>query len=334
MGPEGSYWTLKMKTALMNSKILVTGAAGGSQGATGNRLTRALLEKGVPVRAFVRKNDKRSDVLHEMGAEVFVGDLLDIQSVREALKGIEKVYFCYPVQADLLDATAILAQAAKEAGVKFIFHLSSGSSSDQSASPWGRKVWLSEKILEWSGVPTFHLRPALYFESLLTQFAKGIGQDSEIRAPFASGDGRVPSIAAGDVARLASKVLMNPEPFIGKAHQIFTSSLSLNELAQELTKVLGRSIRYHEVRSDQWIKESIDRGDSANQEAKDHLFSLWESFLKLNQDQGFIARMAQGHGLFKMMSGESPISMFEWLKLNQAAIEGDRTLQSGLRVNA
>ena len=314
----------------MSSKILVTGAAGGTQGATGNRLTRLLREKGVPVRAFVRKVDERSDVLHEMGAEVFAGDLLDIQPVREALKGIESVYFCYPVQAGLLEATAILAQAAKEEGVKFIFHVSSGAASDQSPSPWGRKEWLSEQILAWSGVQSFHLRPALFFESLLRQSAKGISQDSEIRAPFGSGDGKIPSIAAEDVARLAMKVLLNPEPFIGKAYQLFTANLSLNELAQELTKLLGRPIRYREVTPDQWIKESIDREGSANQEGTDYLSRQWENFLNLNQDREFMARMAKGHGLFKMMSGESPTPLIEWLKLNQTAIEGNAPFQSRL----
>ncbi|WP_263365082.1 NmrA family NAD(P)-binding protein [Edaphobacter bradus] len=319
----------------MSSKILVTGAAGGTQGATGNRLTRLLREKGVPVRAFVRKVDERSDVLHEMGAEVFAGDLLDIQSVRQALKGIESVYFCYPVQAGLLEATAILAQAAKEAGVKFIFHISAGASSDQSPSPWGRKNWLSEQILEWSGVPSFHLRPALFFESLLRQSAKAISQDSEIRAPFGSGDGKVPSIAAEDVARLALKVLLNPEPFIGKAYQLFTSNPSLNELAQELTKLLGRPVRYREVTPDQWIKESIDREGSANQEGTDYLSRQWENFLNLNRDREFMARMAKGYGLFKMMTGESPTPLIEWLKLNQTAIEGDGPFQASLkRVNS
>jgi NAD(P)H dehydrogenase (quinone) len=128
-------------------------AAGGAQGATDNRLTRLLTEKRVPVRAFVRRVDDRSDVLRELGAEIFVGDLVDIQSVRQALKGIESMYFCYPVQADLLEATAILAQAAREEDLQFIFQLSSGSSSDQSPSPWGRKAWLPEQILVWSGIP-------------------------------------------------------------------------------------------------------------------------------------------------------------------------------------
>ena len=315
----------------MSSKVLVTGAAGGAQGATGNRLTRLLREKGVPVRAFVRRVDERSDTLREMGAEIFAGNLVDIQSVRQGLKGIESIYFCYPVQADLLEATAILAQAAREEDVKFVFQLSSGSSSDQSSSPWGRKAWLSEQILAWSGIPSFHLRPALFLESLLRQFAKGIRQDSEIRAPFGSGDGKVPSIAAQDVARLALKVLLNPEPFIGKAYQLFTSSLSLTELAQEIAKLLGRPIRYHEVTRDQFLEESIDREGSANQEGKDHLISLWESFLNLNQDQEFMARMTKGHDAFQRMTGESPTSLIEWLKLNQMAIEGDGTFPSNLK---
>ncbi len=315
----------------MSSKILVTGAASGGQGGTGNRLTRLLREKGIQVRAFVHRLDARSDALRELCAEVFAGDLVDIQSVREALRGIEKIYFCYPVKADLLEATTTVAQAAKEEGVKFIFNLSSGSSSDQSPSAWGRKAWLSEQILTWSGIPSFHLRPAVFLESLLRQFAKGIRGDSEIRAPFGSGDGKVPSIAADDVARIALKVLLNPEPFTGKSYQLFTANLSLNQLAQELTKLLERPIRYREITPDEWIKESIDREGSANPEGKDHLISLWESFLDLNRDQEFLARMAKGHDAFMRMTGESPTSLPEWLKLNQTAIDGDGIFHSNLK---
>jgi len=41
--------------------ILVTGAAGGTQGSTGRRVASLLLEKDVPVRALVHKFDGRSD---------------------------------------------------------------------------------------------------------------------------------------------------------------------------------------------------------------------------------------------------------------------------------
>ena len=301
----------------MKPTILVTGASGGTQGATGSHVTRLLREKGVAVRAFVHTVDERSVPLREMGAEIFAGDLLNIQSVREAMKGIEKVYFCYPVQAGLLEATPILAEAAKEEGVTFIFHLSLGASSDQSLSPWGRKMWLSEKILDWSGIPTFHLRAAPFFENVFRQFSKGIQEDSEIRAPFGSGDGKVPAIAAQDIARLALVALFNPEPFVGKAPQLFTSTISLNELAQELTKLLGRTIHYREISSEEWLEEAVDREGGTNQEGRDHLVNLWKQILLLNQNQEFMAHMSQGHGLFQMMTGESPTPLGEWIRLNQ-----------------
>ena len=45
-----------------------------------------LLSRGVPVRAFVRKLDERSERLRALGAEIFEGDFLDIRSVQRAAK--------------------------------------------------------------------------------------------------------------------------------------------------------------------------------------------------------------------------------------------------------
>ena len=59
----------------MLQPILVTGAAGGTQGSTGRRIAALLLEEGIPVRAFVHKLDARSEALQALGAEVVQGDL-------------------------------------------------------------------------------------------------------------------------------------------------------------------------------------------------------------------------------------------------------------------
>jgi nucleoside-diphosphate-sugar epimerase len=53
--------------------ILVTGAAGGTQGSTGRRVASLLMEKGIPVRALVHKLDARCDELRQHGAEVIEG---------------------------------------------------------------------------------------------------------------------------------------------------------------------------------------------------------------------------------------------------------------------
>src|SRR5260370_38019010 len=99
----------------MSQPILVTGAAGGAQGSTGRQIATLLLDKGIPVRAFVHTLDARSDALRELGAEVVHGDLLDRDSVRASLKGIKRAYFTYSVSDGLLEATTIFAMAARQA---------------------------------------------------------------------------------------------------------------------------------------------------------------------------------------------------------------------------
>ncbi len=74
--------------------ILVTG----STGKTGTPVVQQLLERGYPMRAFVHRLDERSQRLSELGAEAVVGDFVDLRSVRRAMKGVKRVYFCYPPQ--------------------------------------------------------------------------------------------------------------------------------------------------------------------------------------------------------------------------------------------
>jgi len=54
--------------------VLVTGA-GGRLGAVGRVVVELVRKRGLPVRAFVRREDERADVLRAPGAEVVVGDL-------------------------------------------------------------------------------------------------------------------------------------------------------------------------------------------------------------------------------------------------------------------
>jgi uncharacterized protein YbjT (DUF2867 family) len=49
-------------------------------------------------------------------SQVFIGDLLEIEDVRRAAKGMDYMYFTFAVQQGLMEATTIAAIAAKEAG--------------------------------------------------------------------------------------------------------------------------------------------------------------------------------------------------------------------------
>ena len=68
----------------MADPILVTGAAG-RVGAVGRTVTELLLNQGKAVRAMVRTEDERAQALRSLGAEVVVGNLLDLDSMHRVI---------------------------------------------------------------------------------------------------------------------------------------------------------------------------------------------------------------------------------------------------------
>ena len=127
---------------MTQTKFLITGATGD----TGGYTVRQLLEKNHAVRVLAHRRDERSEELQKVGAEVVFGDLLDFDSVRAALSGMPRAYFCYPISPGLVQATAQFAQAAKEAGVEVIVNMSQISARGDAKSDAARQHWLSERI--------------------------------------------------------------------------------------------------------------------------------------------------------------------------------------------
>jgi hypothetical protein len=81
---------------------------------------------------MVHGKDERSAALEKLGAEVVVGDLLEINTIRTAMEGVDAAYFCWPVKPGLIHAIVNFAQAAKEAGVSTIINLSQRSANRNS----------------------------------------------------------------------------------------------------------------------------------------------------------------------------------------------------------
>jgi len=143
---------------MQDRMVLVTGASGGRQGKTGRHVCEMLLARGIAVRAFVHRIDERSDHLRGLGAEIFEGDLLDIRSVQRAAQGASSIYFAYPVQDGLLDATATMALAAREAGVSRLINLVMLQSSPDAPTPRMRQNYLSEQVFDWAAIGAVHVQ--------------------------------------------------------------------------------------------------------------------------------------------------------------------------------
>lgn len=227
--------------------FLITGATG----ATGSATAAQLLEAGRSVRAFVHREDERSDRLRSLGAELVVGDLLDFDAVRAALVGVRRSYFVYPIRPGLVQATAQFAQAAKEAGVEAIVNMSQVSARSDSSSHSARDHWLAEQVFDWSGLNVTHIRPT-YFAEWLLYLAPMIRQGL-MAAPFSTG--RHAPIAAEDQARVIVGILENPESHRGKVYALYgPQEMTHTEIAAVLSKVLGREIPYQSMPIEDWAK--------------------------------------------------------------------------------
>jgi NAD(P)H dehydrogenase (quinone) len=221
-------------------EILVSGATG----RTGGTAIDELLKMGRRVRAYVRADDDRAAKLRQRGVDVAVGDFTDIDQIRAAMEGIRSAYFLHPIAPGIIGAAAYFAQAAKEAGVKAIVNMSQISARRESASHAAQDHWISERVFDWSGVPTTHLRPTFFADWLVyPHFAKEIWAKKKIEFPFANG--RHAPIATDDQGRVIAHILANPEGHEGKTYTLHGPvEMNHTEIASVMSDVLGATIEY------------------------------------------------------------------------------------------
>ena len=137
------------------------------------------------------------------------------EDVIRAAAGTIAAYFCHPVSPGLIQATAYFADAAKRAGLKAVVNMSQISAREDSESHAARDHWIAERLFDWSGVPTVHLRPTFFSEWLLFPFVRStIVENGIIDLPY--GDGRHAPIAGEDQARVIATILAEPAAHIGK----------------------------------------------------------------------------------------------------------------------
>jgi NAD(P)-dependent dehydrogenase (short-subunit alcohol dehydrogenase family) len=97
--------------SMIKPKIIVTSATG----KTGSIVVTKLLKAGYPVRALVHREDGRSARLKAQGSEIAVADMSDVERVADALKHVQRAYYCPPIDPYMIQGAAVFAVAAKEA---------------------------------------------------------------------------------------------------------------------------------------------------------------------------------------------------------------------------
>jgi uncharacterized protein YbjT (DUF2867 family) len=301
-----------------NEPILVTGAAG-QLGAVGRTVSSLLLDRGLPVRAMVRREDERAASLRAAGAEVVVGDLLDPADVHRVITGCRRVYFGMSVSPGYLEATVTMATVAREVGVDALVNMSQMTVSQMSIqnttpSPQQRQHWLGEQALTWSGLPVVTIRPTVFLEGFfLALTSSSVRGRSRIELPF--GRGKTSPVAATDVARVVATVLADPGPHVSRVYQLTgPRSQDMHEIAQEYSEALNREVTYSDIASEDWERELRKAG------LPEHLTKHLITMAELNR-AGRYDRMADG---VERVTGRPAMSVREFVSLHADAFGGRR----------
>ena len=144
--------------------VLVTGASG----YVGGRLVARLEEQAVQLRCLARSPDKLRPLV-KATTQIVPGDVLDLNSLNDALKGVHTAYYLVHLMSDSADfeakdrqAAQNFADAARNAGVKRIIYLGGlGDDADPKLSPHLRSRHEVGQILCSTGIDTVEFRAGM-----------------------------------------------------------------------------------------------------------------------------------------------------------------------------
>jgi len=251
--------------------------------------------------------------LRDMGAEVVIGDLLDLDSMHRVIAGCETMYFGMSVSDTYLAATVNAAAVAKHHGVTAFINMSQMTLSQMSItettpSPQHKLHWLAEQALNWSGLPVVHVRPTVLLEGFfLILTPESVRQSNQIRLPF--GEGKTSPVAVIDVARVIAALLANPQPHIGKVYHLTgPQSENMHFYAQEYSKALGRTITFQDIPLEPWRNGLLERGLPV------HLVNHLATMADLHR-AGRYDRMSDD---VRTLTRREPLSVQEFVKKNAA----------------
>lgn len=144
--------------------VLLTGATG----YVGARLLPLLEQQPIRLRGLARNPDKLQSQVND-ATEIVSGDVLNVQSLEQALEGVQTAYYLVHLMSGSVDfqkddrqAAINFGQAARDSGVRRIIYLGGlGDDRDPKLSPHLRSRHEVGQILRDSGVETIEFRASM-----------------------------------------------------------------------------------------------------------------------------------------------------------------------------
>ncbi|MCX8525560.1 NmrA family NAD(P)-binding protein [Chryseobacterium formosus] len=241
---------------MSNNKLIVVAGAAGTQGGA---VVDALLAKGIAVRAIVRnKNTDAAKALAARNVDVVEASFDDVESLTEAVRGGTGIFSMqmgsHPGnKGEESQHAKNLVTAAKSAGVEQIVHTSVARAGDHKnfvgwnegkwePTYWEEKVAAIDIVKEAGFSYWTIIKPPLIMENLLPSKSATLFPTIAQGKLFSAlqPETILDWISPQNIGQFAAEAFVQPEKFNKKEFAIVGDKLTLPEIAETLSSVIGR----------------------------------------------------------------------------------------------
>jgi len=219
--------------------ILVTGATG----RVGRNVVEHLVKRGADVRVLTRAPSKAA---FPTGVEVAQGDMLDIDALRAAFRGVRTLFLLNAVTGDEFTQAIITLNIAREAGVERVVYLSVFEADRAVNVPHFAVKFGAERMLDRMGFSATILRPTYFIDNEV--MIKDVVLNHGVY-PMPIGSKGVAMVDARDIAEVAAIELIRRDRAPGKLpvetiNLVGPDTLTGPQVAAIWSDLLGRTVVY------------------------------------------------------------------------------------------
>jgi uncharacterized protein YbjT (DUF2867 family) len=266
--------------------ILLTGATG----AAGSLIANEFVRERVPVRVLVRNRVKAAELEKVPTVEIVEGDMSKRSTLGPALDGVERVLMISAPVMDMVETQSAFIDASKAAGVRHVIKFSGLDARPDTTFPFGIMHKEIEEYLEKSGLAWTQLRPTGFMQEYLRE-TPSIIQDGTFY--LALGDTKLNPIDLADVAKVGFLLLRDGGHEGARLHMTGPEALTMTEMADRISRAVGKTVRYVAVSPIQRRKALLAHGvpleiaDALDKQVEERLTGGVESQVDLSTHQLF-----------------------------------------------